>query len=87
MNTEGFCLVLDVLFSGQWHYKEGNKVYCESCGSEHRDSAKRRTHRPGCRWREAVALLIKDAGLTEHAHLDRRWYQSLIPLDPLTLTC
>lgn len=43
--------VLDALLTREWMFKEGNKIYCPTCGIEHRETVKRPKHRKGCEYR------------------------------------
>lgn len=51
-----------VLLEHEYSFKEGNKVFCQSCGKEHRDSTKPyyRAHRPHCAFVAAV-LAVRGA--------------------------
>lgn len=40
--------IKDVLQVHEWSIKEGGKIYCESCGKEHRETAKKFKHLDGC---------------------------------------
>ncbi len=42
--------IKDTLLEHEWSFKEGNKVFCQSCGKQHRETTaiKNRKHREGC---------------------------------------
>ena len=40
--------IKEILQDCEWSWKEGNKVFCQSCGKEYRETTKIRKHRDGC---------------------------------------
>lgn len=48
---------LALLRRHEWAWKEGNKVFCYTCGKEHRESTVRLLHRPGCEYDELIRAL------------------------------
>ena len=49
--------IKEILLEHEWSWKDGNKLYCPSCGKEHRDTTKVRTHNKDCKFVKTIELL------------------------------
>lgn len=49
--------IKEVLLEHEWSWKEGNKVFCQSCGKEHKDTTKIRKHRENCKFIKTIKKL------------------------------
>lgn len=55
-----------VLELHEWMYKDGNLVFCATCGTEHRDNSKNRRHKSHCEYVGVLAIAreaVKDPEL------------------------
>lgn len=55
--------IKEVLQDHEWAWKEGDKVFCQSCGKEYRENTKIRKHREGC----AFASMMKKLELAANS--------------------
>lgn len=45
-----------VLELHEWMYKEGNLLFCATCGTEHRDNSRNRRHKSHCEYVAVLAI-------------------------------
>ena len=49
--------IYQLMVEHEWSYAEGNRIFCETCGIKHRDTAKNPKHRPNCEYARALKAL------------------------------